>query len=304
MAVRDSIFGSMGEARGFRSIEHTWGKKYRLCPQIPMSALFTPNPRWRGTANYFFKTSMDYVLCTNEGRPLLAIDFDGMGRGFDRDGEYVQIEATTDRYRKSKFDFKLRYAVENGFPYHIVASEEFKFLGDGIELTLVDGIIGSVLSRRSFAERAPAFLEEHAEDIASQSAWYKSEYIQDLLTELEFDCDWQNNPITRKSWEAFGRVRDIVGNFGWSERPFSEPECPSFDWPPWNDLERFKARTDALKKVSAWGCVVTIRDTPVGEVSEVVKIRNVANAYSLVVEIARWMTWNKCLRISLGRDGL
>ena len=98
-----------------------------------MSALFTPDPLWRNTTSYFFKTSMDYVLCTNEGRPLLAIDFDGMGRGFDRDGEYVQIEATKDRYRKSKFDFKLRYAIDNGFPYHIVASEEFNYLGDGIE---------------------------------------------------------------------------------------------------------------------------------------------------------------------------
>ena len=132
-------------------------------------------------------------------------------------------------------------------------------------------------------ERAPAFLEEHAEDIASQPAWCKSEYIQDLLTDLECDCYWENNPITRKSWEAFGQVRDTIGNFGWSERPF---------------FERFKASTDALNGVSAWGYVVTIPNTPVGEVSEVVKIRNVANAYSLVVEIARWMAWNKCLRLS------
>ena len=306
MAVRESIFGSKSEERGFRSIERTWGERYRLIPQFPMSALFVPNPAWKkgDTSNLFFKTSFDYVLATDEGRPLLAIDFDGMGKGFDRDGEYVQIEATKDRYRKSKFDFKLRYAIDNGFPYHIVSSDEFNYLGDGVELTLVDGIIGSALSRQSFMERAPAFLEEHAEDIASQSAWYKSEYIQYLLTELEVDCDWENNPITRKSWEAFGRVRDTIGNFAWSERPFSEPDCTNFDWPPWSDFERFKARTDALNRVSAWGCVVTIPNTTVGEVSEVVTIRNVANAYSLAVEIARWMAWNKLLRILLRRDGI
>ena len=152
MAVRESIFGSKSEERGFRSIEYTWGERYRVIPQFPMSGLFEPNPaRVReGTSNLFFKTSFDYMLATEEGRPLLAIDFDGMGKGFDRDGEYVQIEATKDRYRKSKFDFKLRYAIENDFPYHIVASEEFNYLGDGAELTLVDGIIGSVLSTKFY----------------------------------------------------------------------------------------------------------------------------------------------------------
>ena len=134
-------------------------------------------------------------------------------------------------------------------------------------------------------------MEEHAEDIASQSTWYRSEHIQYLLTELEFDCDWENNPITRKSWEAFGQVRDTIGSFGWSERP-------------WSDFEGFTARADTLRRVSALGCVVTVPNTPVGEVSEVAKIRNVANGYSLVIEIARWMTWNKLLRILLRRDGI
>ena len=47
MAVRDSIFGSKSEERGFRSIEHTWGEDYVVYPQIPMSALFVPDPNWQ-----------------------------------------------------------------------------------------------------------------------------------------------------------------------------------------------------------------------------------------------------------------
>ena len=57
----------------------------------------------------FFKTNVDYVLCTKEGRPLLAIDFDGLGRGFDRYGTYVNVVETDDKYRKLKFDLKLKW---------------------------------------------------------------------------------------------------------------------------------------------------------------------------------------------------
>ena len=62
MAVRNSILGSKSDEKGFRSIEHTWGEDYVVYPQIPWSALFTPDPNWRDTSNFFFKTSLDYVL--------------------------------------------------------------------------------------------------------------------------------------------------------------------------------------------------------------------------------------------------
>lgn len=123
MSVKNSVFGSKSEERGFRSIEHTWGEDYAIYPQIPWSALFTPDPKWKDTANLFFKTSVDYVFCEKGGRPLLAIDFGGMGSGFDRNGEYIQTEPISDPHRKVKFDYKLRWAKNNGFPYYIVSSE-------------------------------------------------------------------------------------------------------------------------------------------------------------------------------------
>ena len=229
MAAKDSIFGSKSEKSGFRAIEHTWGDRYVLYPQIPLSALLRPDPEWRDTSNLFYKTNVDYVLCTKEGRPLLAIDFDGLGGGFDRNGDYVQVEATKDRNRKRKFDIKLRYAKENDFPYHIVASEEFTVLGDGIELTMVDGIIGSVIARRSFRDRAPSFLEEHADEIDNLPPEYRSEYVQSLLTGLEVDCDVEHNPIVRKTVEVMGRVREINEGIPltWNYHGFAEPACPS-----------------------------------------------------------------------------
>ena len=299
MAVTDSIFGSKSEEKGFRSIEHTWGEDYVVYPQIPMSALFTPDPNWRDTSNFFFKTSVDYVLCTKGGHPILAIDFDGMGGGFDRDGEYVQVKMTKDRSRKRKFDIKLRFAQLNNFPYHIVSSEEFSVLGEGIKLTVVDGIIGSVIARRQFLDHAPLFLEEHAEEIERQPHWYKTEFIQDLLTGLEVDCDAGHSKIFRKTCEALDQICSITGasSYPHGYRTFEEPECLSVDWPPWKNAEAFKRRVEALKRVKVWGCVVTISDTPLGELTEIVRVRNVAHSLSLVIEIGELMAWSKLLRL-------
>ena len=299
MAVRNSIFGSKSEEKGFRSIEHTWGEDYVVYPQIPWSALFTPDPNWRDTSNFFFKTSVDYVLCTKGGHPILAIDFDGMGGGFDRDGKYVQIQTTQDRSRKRKFDIKLRFAQLNNFPYHIVSSEEFSFLGEGIKLTVVDGIIGSVVAKSQFLDRAPLFLEEHAEEIERQPHSYKTEFIQDLLTGLEVDCDAEHSKIFRKTCEVLDQIRSINGAYSYPHgyRTFEEPECPSVDWPPWESAGAFKRRVEALKRVKVWGCVVTISDTPLGELTEIVRVRNVAHSLSLVIEIGELMAWSKLLRL-------
>ena len=299
MAVRNSIFGSKSEGMGFRSIERAWGEDYKVYPQVPLAVLFTHDRRWRGTRDFFYKTSVDYVLCTNEGRPILAIDFDGMGGGFDRDGEYVQIEPTSDRYRKKKFDIKLRYSQQHDFPYHIVSSEEFRFLGDGIKLTVVDGIIGSVIAKKHFLDRAPSFVEEHAEEIDRQPGWYRSEFIQDLLTSLEVDCDAEHNKIFQKTCQIRNQVGSITGTsfYRHGYRTFKEPKCPSVEWPPWENLEAFERRVEALKNARVQGCVATIYDTPVGEVSESVKIRNVAHSLSLAIEIGEMMTWGKLLRL-------
>ena len=81
MAVKDSIFGSKREERYFRSIEHTWGTDYAVYPQIPLSEILDADPEFlEDEKDFFYKTSVDYVLCSHGSRPILAIDFDGMGK--------------------------------------------------------------------------------------------------------------------------------------------------------------------------------------------------------------------------------
>ena len=235
----------------------------------------------------------------NEGRPILAIDFDGLGRGYDRDGEYVQVEATRDRFRKRKFDIKLQFSQKNGFPYHIVSYAEFGFLDAGIELTVVDGIIGAVLARKEFLDRAPSFLREHTEEIESQPQWYRSEFIQDLMTGLEVDCDAEHNKIFRKTCEVMDQVHSITGTMHYPRcyRWFEEPKAPHVKWPPWENPEAFECRLEAMKRVEVRGCEVILSDTPVSEVSVIAKVRNVVNSMSLAEEIANLMAWIKLLRL-------
>ena len=190
MAIKKSVFGSKGEERGFRSIEHTWGEKYRVFPQFPFSALFESDGSIRDKSNLFFKTSIDYVFCTNEGVPVLAIDFDGLGKGFNKNGQYIQAETTDDPYRKSKFDFKIKYAEKDNFPYYIVASDEFDHLGQDLSLTVVDGIIGSVLAKKDFDQRIPSIIEEHREAIDNLLPDEQQDYVQDLVISQEVDSDF------------------------------------------------------------------------------------------------------------------
>ena len=63
-------------------------------------------------------------------------------------------------------------------------------------------------------------------------------------------------------------------------------------------IDAFNRRAEALEKnVELWGCVVTLVDTPVGEVSGVARIRNVTYSETLVGEIAELMAYCKLLRL-------
>ena len=336
MSVKKSVFGSKSEERGFRSIEHTWGENYAIYPQFPWSGLFIPDPKWKDTSNLFFKTSVDYVFCEKGGRPLLAIDFDGMGRGFDRNGEYVQTEATSDPYRKAKFDYKLRYAKNNGFPYYIVSSEEFTRLGNDVQLTVVDGIIGSTLARQAFHERSESYVKEHVDALykamesdPSTPESFKpvrqkiqfpmtQENIQGIVTGLEVECDAEFNPFFKMENQVQIKIGQLLGQpypYGAPTTKihrFQEPEPPDFsfagffrgdyDYMDNGTLNNLIARRlEAFENVELWGCVVTVEGTPVGEVSEVVTIRNVPYSETLVQEIAEAMVYCKLLRLLLLR---
>ena len=302
MPVKKSIFGSKGEEGGFRSIAHSWGDQYYVASNFQFAQLFEPDENIRDKSNFFFKTSIDYILCSKDYAPILAIDFDGLGQGFSRDRQYVQTKRTEDPHRKIKFDFKIQYAEKNRFPYYIVSSDEFEHLGKDISLTVVDGIIGSVLAKKDFDEQIPLVIQEHRADIENLPAYDRQDYFQDLVTSQEVESDFAYNPITQKTAEI---MNAILGLETWrvkeDYRTYFEPELPDPEGTlPLDSPESLQARFAALEDVKAIKCICTLFDTPIGEVSEVAIMRNVGDLsqnLSLIKEIAELLVWAKYARI-------
>ena len=268
MSVKTSIFDSKGEERGFRSIVNTFGEVYLVTPQFPWSGLFNPDPKLKDTSHLFYKTSVDYVVATKAGQPLVAIDFDGMGGGYDKGGQYFQVEPTRDRNRKVKFDWKLRYAQGNGFPYHIVASEEFNHLGEGIDLTQVDCLIAANVCHQMgkiITEENPHLFSDPYEeiDLWGPGCW-------DIQTGLS------PNPVMRKQQEVRRQIEVITG--GWfysmSIRPVSIAPLDLGSW------------------------VAVLYNTPVGEVSAVITVRGGEfNFRCELGDVALLLAYSKFLRL-------
>ncbi len=298
MAVRSSIFGSKGEEHGFRSIERTWSNDYRVYPQFSFSDLFEPDEGIRDTSNFFYKTSVDYVLCTSEGKPLLVIDFDGMGRGFNKRGEYVQVEPTTDPYRKWKFDFKIKYAKKHGLPYYVVSSQEFEHVDRDSTLTIVDGLIGTELARRDVLEQFPVVLEDQRHMIEGLLPHERQEYIQDLFISQEIESDFAHNRISQRTEEIRYSLANLVGwNRGrWDSKPLEEPALPQFD----GTKESLETRMAAFDRVGRVGSECTLFDTPVGDISATAWMRDIGDyspGRSITRELAELLGWSKLARL-------
>ena len=270
MAVKSSVFGSRAEKRGFLSIESTWGN-YRVLPQFPFSALFEPDKTIRGPYNLFFTTSIDYVVCTKGGEPLLAIDFDGLGRGFNK-RQYVQVEPTTDRNRKQKYDFKLKYAARYGLPYYILAGDELVELDPDCCLTVADAIIGNELGQREFHDKIP-----HLLDALPTGAPVS---IHDRLFDLEFESYMKHNPVLQKTLE----IRTSLDVLGWGFPP------NMVRYPPNDHANEVK-------------CEYTLRATPFGDISVTGSVRAVGKYHvSIVREIAELLALLKFARLLRSAD--
>ena len=179
-------------------------------------------------------------------------------------------------------------------------------MGEDVELTVVDAIIGSTILRRSFHERLPSLAEEHSDIVDNLPPSQQSEYIQDLLTSLEVECAAEHDPIVRKTAKVRQQIAEITGSFlgcsGWSCRYFEIPEAPHYDFLS-DDVEQLRRRREALEKADWQGCIVTLRDTPVGEVSEITRVRNVGCGEVILSDVAELMAWSKLLRLLRRRSG-
>ena len=95
MGVRKTVFGSRMERGCFQKLNETWGKHYRVYPNLPFLLVIAPKTDMVDNSFEPFKlseeeyeklkkTSIDFTVCDKKDKPLVCIEFDGnddAGRG-------------------------------------------------------------------------------------------------------------------------------------------------------------------------------------------------------------------------------
>lgn len=234
MKISGSVFGSENEKELFKTLQSNWSDRFDLWPNLPFTNIIDigssqlsakeekfikelaeylwPNltstkinekindiVNFRLSAKeekFIYKTSVDYTLCKKDGKPLLSIEFDGLGHGFSRNGEYVQLVSNKDKYRKLKLDLKLRIAREIGYPLFVISYDEKEPIGPELHLTIVDGIIGMALAgyhTQYLINNLPLDKEWMATLPEDES----HDYVEQLVWEAELEAELKWNPFER-----------------------------------------------------------------------------------------------------------
>jgi hypothetical protein len=267
MTVRPSIFGSGSERDLYRAISSRWTDRFAVYPSIPFATLI--ELRGLNLANsereFLLKTNVDYTICTKrDGRPLLSIEFDGLSHGFSRLGRYVQIHKCDDAAREWKLDLKVRVATAATFPFVVVSYHEKNPIGEGLQLSIVDGIIGQVLANRDFRYRL------------KNAEWYRLSSVFDE----EIDAELRWNPISRALADIEHRFIESGLRVSHSTEWFNEPPLP--DLPAGGPLspgfaEALKQRGEAMQQAIWVGCRAIVQ-TPTVAVTKSVRMRNIEQA--------------------------
>lgn len=292
---RKSIFDSGAEKNLFRELESRWTPKLRLFTQTPLRSLLEISPaeikRMKNRhTRYFRSASVDFTFTDVHGEPLLSIEFDGIGGGFGHGRRYVPARSTPDENREWKMNFKLRATARAGYPLFVVSSEEFEPLTEEDSITIVDGIVGQLLSRQEGRVLLNEMLVEDDDQLRRLSPPEAHERIQDLLLQAEVLSDLEHDPlakaIAREGSELFKRYGLGTGE---AQYPWlCDPPAPDTDgFPP--SPEVLKARIAAYRNAKRVGAKVGVpTGTGTGRrdyIHATVWMRNLGQEHGLVPEL-------------------
>lgn len=310
-ALTRSIFGSHSEEKLYKSLKSNWESKgFQLYPSIPFSNLINLEKLIlrKKEKEFLYKTSIDYTLC-KDGKPLISIDFDGLGNGFNRNGVYIQKKVfSKDPYRKLKFDLKLDILTKEKYPYYIISYDESYPLGPEIHLAIIDGIMGGVLANKWFNKVIHKKIKDKEEYISSLTEIEQGEYIQDLVTTTEIDADFMWNPIMELSSEYQIKAYDLKIGSGHKRTYLGHPELPHnnllgdfYKLPPEIFKKHMHEQFLAVSNQTKIGCKIEIH-SKYGEISETCWMNNISgigfSPFSIVDEIAILLAYKKLLSIN------
>ncbi len=284
MRIRKTVFGSAYERMLYKALLTRWSDKLRIYPCLPFfNVIEVDEPEVPQTErNFLLKTSVDFTLCDESDQPLLSIEFDGLGNGFSRDGEYVPRGISSkDPHRKWKLDTKLQVCRLTGYPLFVVSYDEATPISAGLNLAIVDGIIGQFLAHRDVVPQMNELLKERQDAFNDLPEAERHDAFQDLIIEAEVNAEYEWDLIVQET--AKFRIPLFKGKLykGSSTEWLEDPGMPH-DLQAANlfrngfvvEPELMRRRLDALQGRDRIGCRVTL-DTTMGRFSETAWIRNV-----------------------------
>lgn len=243
MGIKQNVFASKAEKKNFEKLARTWSDTYRIYHNLPFLNIFTlddlfdysdwarPVPLSLSEDEILAlkKASVDYVLCDLDDSPLVCIEFDGLQNGFSVGMDYYpdRLPPRLRPWRRRITELKLRVAHGSLFPFFVVGSEQFKDITPHARLTIVDGIIGEVLSvlatrqrfSKGFDPEEVGFSQEQFDDLPS---YVQHELIQDWAIGVEVHMELEYNPVSRKSAEEQYRL----GVSSFTMEHFQYPSIP------------------------------------------------------------------------------
>jgi hypothetical protein len=224
-AMQQGLFDSQTERRLYRSLTSSWHTRVSNYPQIPVRKALGYDslkrlPLSQRQKDYLLRTEFDFVVCDKTTViPIVAVEFDGIGGGFAKDGRYItNVTPLNDPYRKRKIEAKLAACELSLFPLVVVSWEEIEPLTAARDsLTILDGIIGYILSLRQRHEKVA---ERMADLERADEHDPTGNEIGVHLDEIAFESDLETNPMAKAVVELQKRLPKYgVGHKMLRDRP-------------------------------------------------------------------------------------
>ncbi|MFW6025710.1 MAG: DUF2726 domain-containing protein [Candidatus Woesearchaeota archaeon] len=200
--MKKTIFDSNSEKIYYKRLFTRWNNYVNIYPQIPVRNVIGYNKLKKlcisdKAKKYLQETSFDYVVCDKEYVPILVIEFDGIGGGFSKNGEYIPNFIPTDApYRKLKLETKLKVCNLNSTPMVVVSFKECDFLKESQDLlSVIDVLIGEAIERNHYKNNYSKYNKCLSEAIEKGS---------DALEAVEMEIDMMldfANPVKRKIYK-------------------------------------------------------------------------------------------------------
>lgn len=305
--VRETIFDSKAEQELFHELDSRLNPRLRLMAQTPLRSLIELDAATRQALKerhrrYFLQAVVDYTFVYPDGRPLLSIEFDGIGGGFSRGRQYIPCRKTGDPRREWKLTFKLRAAARAHYPLFVISADELEHLDEGGALMIVDGIVGQIFSRVEERRIIDELLESDAELLAKMDRGQAHEHVQDLVLQAGVIADLEFDELAIATAREQQRCHERFGfGFGGFGSPWLyDPPLPADVEMTAEGIGRRRAAMEAADRV---GALVGVAAGNGEYICATAWMRNVGQDHGLIPElvaeqVAEYLAIRRAIRLA------